>query len=84
MFYVYILRSKFNGKFYIGSCEDLEERIKRHNSGRCRYSRRYLPWELVYFEEYVSRGEAVRRERYLKKLRNRRALERIIARASRH
>ena len=83
MFYVYILRSKINGKFYIGSCENLEERVKRHNSGRCVYTKKYLPWELEYFEEYSTREDAVRRERYLKSLKSRKTIDNIISRASR-
>jgi len=83
MFYVYILRSKINGKFYIGSCRNLEERVKRHNSGRCVYTKKYLPWELEYFEEYSTKKDAVRRERYLKSLKSRKIIKKIISRASR-
>ena len=84
MFYVYILRSKVNGKFYIGSSRNLEDRIRRHNSGRCAYTKKYLPWKLEYFEIYSTREEAVRRERYLKSLKSKRVIEVIVGRASRH
>ncbi|MFL6528667.1 MAG: GIY-YIG nuclease family protein [Chthoniobacterales bacterium] len=32
MFYVYVLRSEKTGRRYVGSCEDVEQRLKRHNA----------------------------------------------------
>jgi len=71
MFYVYILQSKKDSSFYIGQTEDLEKRLNFHNQGLSKYTRRKIPWYIVYFEEYKTRTEALKRERFLKKQRNR-------------
>jgi len=71
MFYVYILESKKDNSFYIGQTDDLEKRLDFHNQGLSKYTSRKLPWHIVYFEEYTTRKEALQRERFLKKQRNR-------------
>ena len=61
----YILRCS-NGQYYVGSTENLEERMKLHNSGKGgQFTSRHLPFELVYTEEFDSYAEAFRRERQL-------------------
>ena len=62
-YYVYILQSVTSGKYYIGSTNDLEERLKRHNEGRSKYTKNKGPWEIVYKEEHPDRSSAVRREK---------------------
>ena len=64
--YVYILRSLRDGKYYIGYTSNLERRLEEHNSGRQRSTRHRVPFELVYYEEYESKSEAMKRERQLK------------------
>ena len=66
MFEVYVLRSLKDGIRYVGSGEDAEERLRRHNKGDYRFTNGHRPWELVYKENYETRSEAVRRERFLK------------------
>ncbi len=61
--YVYILRSLKDGGYYIGHTSDLERRLEYHNSGKQRSTRHRTPFELVYYEEFTSRSEAVRREK---------------------
>ncbi len=65
MYYVYVIVSK-DGKKYIGYTRDLRRRIREHNTGQNRYTsgRR---WKLVYYEAYLSKGDAIKRERQLKK-----------------
>ncbi|MBI5476849.1 MAG: GIY-YIG nuclease family protein [Ignavibacteriales bacterium] len=65
-FYLYIIISEKTGKYYIGQTKSLEERIKRHNSGRSKYTKHGIPWRLIHSEEYSSRQDAVKRERWLK------------------
>jgi putative endonuclease len=67
-FYVYILRSEIVEKYYIGSTSDLEKRIKLHNSPRARWTKKCQPWVLIHSEEFISRSEAIKREKYLKSL----------------
>lgn len=66
MFHLYILRSLFTARYYIGHTENLERRLKEHNDGRCRSTKAYKPWKLVYMEEHASKSEAFRRERVVK------------------
>ena len=78
MFYVYILESKCDNSFYIGQTEDLEKRLDFHNQGLSKYTSRKIPWHIVYFEEYKTRTEAIKRERFLKKQRNRNFYQSLI------
>ena len=66
MWKVYVLRSTKNGRLYTGSTNDLERRLEEHERGKTRYTRHAGPFELVYVEEYETRLEARRRERFLK------------------
>jgi putative endonuclease len=65
-FYVYVLKSKTYGCFYVGSTGNLEQRIEQHNLGLARYTKGRRPWQLVYKEEYNTRSEATKREKFLK------------------
>lgn len=51
---------------YIGSTSDLRRRVREHNSGKSRSTKRYMPWELVYYEAYLSEVDAREREKKLK------------------
>ena len=66
MFFAYVLRSAVTGRRYIGSCEDPNERLRRHNAGDTRSTRHGIPWSLIYRESFETRVEALRRERFLK------------------
>ena len=71
MYYVYVLYSPSHNRLYIGQTDNLRVRVARHNSGLVRSTRPYQPWDLIYFETFASRGEALRRERELKEHRGR-------------
>jgi len=66
MYFVYILKSKRDGTYYYGSTADIEKRLREHNSGKMRYTKGHLPYEIHYYEEYETRKEAMNRERYFK------------------
>jgi putative endonuclease len=78
MFYVYVLKSLRDGIRYVGSGEDYQERLRRHNKGDYRFSKGHRPWKLVYTESYQTRVEAVRRERFLKTGHGREFLDTVI------
>ena len=68
MNYVYMLRCR-DGSLYTGWTNDLEKRLKAHNSGSAsKYTRTRLPAELVYFEEWESKEAAMSREWHIKQL----------------
>jgi putative endonuclease len=81
-FYLYILKSKINERFYIGTTADLDDRVKRHNEGRSKSTKSGRPWEVVYTEEFGNRSEALARERQLKKWKSRKRIEELIKRKS--
>jgi putative endonuclease len=66
MWYVYVLKSLVNNRFYTGSTNDLVRRLEEHNRGKSKYTKLTRPFVLVYKEKYFSRIEARRRERFLK------------------
>ena len=65
-YYVYVLRSKLDGKFYTGFTSDLENRLNEHNSGKVHSTKNRIPFELVYYEFCSCIDDAVHREKYLK------------------
>ena len=78
MNYTYIVRCK-DGSLYTGWSNDLEKRIREHNEGRgAKYTKSRRPVALVYYEEYQTKEEAMRREYAIKKLR-RREKEKLVA-----
>ena len=81
-FFVYILQSQSTGRYYVGQSKNLDERVAYHNASYSKSLKNRGPWKLVHFEEYLTRGDAIRREIYIKKLTDRRYIERLI-RASR-
>ena len=75
--YTYLLRCA-DGTIYCGWTNDLDRRLKAHNSGKgAKYTRSRLPVELVYFETFETQIEAQRREYQIKKLPRKRKLELI-------
>ncbi|MBI2640362.1 MAG: GIY-YIG nuclease family protein [Candidatus Sungbacteria bacterium] len=66
MFFIYVLQSISYGTRYAGSTDNIEKRLSEHNKGRCRYTSGRKPWEIVYREKFESRGEAMKREKFLK------------------
>jgi putative endonuclease len=66
MYYVYVLRSHKDQKFYTGFTGDLQKRFKEHQDGVSPSTRTRRPLELVYYEGCLSKLDAMARERYLK------------------
>jgi putative endonuclease len=63
--YTYILEC-FDGSFYTGSTTNLELRLQQHQNGEgANHTRKHLPVELVYFEEYDRIDVAFEREKQI-------------------
>ena len=81
-FYIYILQSESTGKFYIGDTSDLQARIEQHNnplnSKRKTTARFKGPWVLVHAEMFLTRSEAMKREKQIKSWKSRKAIEKLI------
>jgi putative endonuclease len=67
-YFVYVLLSKKDKKFYTGFTTNLNERILKHNSGKVASTRYRIPLELVYYEVSYNLDDALHRERYLKSM----------------
>ena len=66
MFYTYILECS-DGSFYTGYTNDLDRRVRVHNMGKgAKYTRTRLPCRLVYYETFLSKSEAMKREYFIK------------------
>jgi len=71
MFYfVYILKSSKDNRFYIGQTNNLDDRINRHNTGQVIATRNRRPLQIVHTETFASRAAAMKREKYLKSLKS--------------
>jgi putative endonuclease len=65
-YYVYILQSLKDSKYYIGETANVQARLWFHNSGYQRSTKSRIPFRLVMFEEYPDRIEALKREKQIK------------------
>ena len=67
MFYVYIMTNRIYGTLYIGVTNDIARRVWEHKEGVVAgFTKRYGLKMLVYFEEFESISDAIRREKRLK------------------
>jgi len=63
---VYILECS-NGSLYVGSSTNLQQRLKDHAAGTAAlWTKRFSPFQLVYYKNYPSYLDAVRREQQVK------------------
>ncbi|MBE9546105.1 MAG: GIY-YIG nuclease family protein [Proteobacteria bacterium] len=66
-YYVYILQSEIEPeRFYTGFTEDLDARLKSHNSGQCSYTLKHKPWQIKTAIAFTDRQKALDFEAYLK------------------
>lgn len=78
MYYTYILECA-DGTYYTGYTNDIEKRVKTHNLGKgAKYTRGRTPVKVVYYEEYETMSEAMKRECNIKKL-DRKHKEKLVA-----
>jgi len=78
MYFVYILKSLRDNKYYIGSTSNVEARLAYHNAGRQRSTKHRIPFELVYKEEYPTKEEALRREKQIKSYKGGEAFKKLV------
>lgn len=65
MYTVYLLLCN-DGTYYTGCTSNLEERLKRHNSGQVSYTALRLPFQLITYIVFSDKYKAYRFEKYLK------------------
>ncbi len=75
---VYILQSERNGRYYIGSSDDVIRRLKEHNAGKVASTRSIRPLILKVFLKCNTLTEAKAAEYRLKRYKRRDIIEKII------
>jgi len=78
LFRVYVLKSLSTGNYYTGYTEDLDARLKKHNSGSVRSTKAYRPFVVVYSEIFDNKASARKRELFLKSGQGRKFLKAIL------
>ncbi|WET00462.1 GIY-YIG nuclease family protein [Chryseobacterium arthrosphaerae] len=79
MCYCYILYSKSLDKYYIGhSCDDLQERLRKHLSDHKGFTAKTKDWSIAYFENFRSKLEAYKREREIKAWKSKAKIQKLI------
>jgi putative endonuclease len=77
-YYVYVLRSLKDAKFYTGYTTDLRKRFKEHQDGIVTSTKSRIPFELIFYEAYRNEYDAMRREKYLKTSKGKNTLRQML------
>ena len=78
MYYVYIIFSSSANKYYVGSCQNVQQRLDDHLNSRSKYTKMAKDWELKYTESFETRSQAYQREMEIKKKKSRVFIENLI------
>lgn len=78
MFFVYILESEHDGSYYIGFSAEPDRRLQDHNQGKSRYTRLKCPWKRVHIESFALKKDALKREKYIKRMKSRKYIQSLI------
>ena len=77
-YFIYALMSERDSIRYVGSGENPNERLRRHNKGDYKFTKGHRPWKLIHTETYNTRAEAMKREKFLKSGQGRKFLDSIL------
>jgi putative endonuclease len=67
MFYLYILKSSIDLGYYIGTTDNIDKRLKEHNSSKTKSIKHRIPLTVVHTEQFKTKTEARKREIQLKR-----------------
>jgi len=70
LFFVYVLRSQKNGRYYVGCTQDVTRRVAQHDAGMTKSTKAGRPWRLVHAECHPTLSLARRRESQIKSWKN--------------
>ncbi len=65
-YFVYVLLSEKDGKYYVGYTKDLNVRFEQHQKGQVKSTKHRLPFKIIYYEASITKNDALKREKYLK------------------
>ena len=77
-FYTYILYSEALDKYYVGSSNNVGERLEKHLTNHKGFTAKAKDWVLKYQEAYLTNSEARNREFQIKKWKSRKMIEKLI------
>jgi putative endonuclease len=81
MHFLYILYSKKVNKYYVGETDNIELRLLKHNnySYDDSFTKIADDWKIVFVFECISRNQAFLLEKFIKKMKSRIFIQKIIA-----
>ncbi len=59
-YYVSILKSLKDEKYYTGSTSNPKKRLEFHNTGKQRSTKNRIPFKMIYSEEFANKTDALR------------------------
>lgn len=66
MYYFYVLKFRQNNKLYKGLTSDLRRRIAEHKRGQSDFTQRNGEFDLIFYEAYINKKDAMEAEKYFK------------------
>ena len=66
-YFVYITQGLKDDSYYIGSTQNIEKRLQRHNQGRSQYTKSKKPGKLVYSEGHSAKSSAIKWENQIRR-----------------
>ena len=80
-YHFYILYSLSLDRYYYGHTENVEERLRRHNSNHKGFTGKSADWDVVFIEDFPTKELAYARERQIKGWKSRKRIEELISRS---
>ena len=77
-FFTYILFSRNKNRFYTGSTNNLDRRLKEHNSGQTKSTKNGTPWELAFVKSFNNYSDAHLFEMKIKRMKSRKFIEELV------
>ncbi|MEQ8304832.1 MAG: GIY-YIG nuclease family protein [Cyclobacteriaceae bacterium] len=78
MYFLYILYSQELDCYYVGQTDNIKDRLASHRGGKSKFTSRASDWMVVHTEEFLTRKEALVRERAIKRMKSRKYVESLI------
>ena len=78
MYFVYIIYSPTKNKYYVGSCEDVNKRLVKHNTNHSGFTGKTGDWIIKWTEEQPDKSAALKRENQIKAWKSRKMIEKLI------
>lgn len=66
IYFIYAIKSKVDGRIYVGMTNNINRRLQEHNAGNTQSTKHYRPWTIIYLEKMEDRINARKKEKYLK------------------